>query len=389
MVRRSPPRKIRRSLWQRFLRSRHRVNASPDRVSKRRHLAGERRRQHPPRRRRRRVLRNVPIVDRTTKIHAPTPLYVHISRILIGLLGMAVIIGTITSAIKPPVVSTPIAQKTTSPKPVTTANMALQQKLTESIGRFAGMQAHILVIGSDGSKTAIDADRVLPAASTIKIPILIALFQQVDRGQIKLDEQLTLQKSMVAAGSGELSKSPIGSQFSVQEVAAKMIAISDNTATNMLIDRLGGNAKLNQQFRSWGLVHTSLQNPLPDFAGTNVTSPQELGQLLLGLQGDGVLSATSRQAVLEILRQTQRNTMLPAGINDPQVQVAHKTGELAKTIADVGLVELSNGQTYLLAAMVQRPDNDRRGENLIKQISQVVYAELGGTKSASPSANRR
>jgi beta-lactamase class A len=152
---------------------------------------------------------------------------------------------------------------------------------------------------------------------------------------------------------------------------------------------LGGNANLNLQFRSWGLINTTLESPLPDFAGKNVTSPQELGQLLLGLKGDGVLSATSRQIVLEILRQTQRNTMLPAGINDPQVVVAHKTGELATLVADVGLIEIDNGQTYLLAAMVQRPNNDQRAETLIRQISQMVYAEFGkSTKSATPSTNR-
>jgi beta-lactamase class A len=390
MVRRSPPRKIRHSLWQRFLRRRRRLHATPDQVLKRRQLARENGSKLRPRRRRRVVPTSVPISERTTKIYAPTPLYVHISRLSIGLFGIAVITGTIISAIKPPAISVPVTQKTTSPKPVPTENMVLKQKLTELTGRYAGLQPHLLVIATDGGKTEINANQVLSAASTIKIPVLIALFQQLDRGQIKLDEQLTLQKTMVAEGSGELAKSPIGSQFSVQEVATKMITISDNTATNMLIDRLGGNANLNLQFRSWGLINTTLQSPLPDFAGKNVTSPQELGQLLLGLKGDGVLSATSRQAVLEILRQTQRNTMLPAGINDPQVVVAHKTGELATLVADVGLIEIGNGQTYLLAAMVQRPNNDQRAETLIRQISQTVYAEFGkSAKSATPSTNRR
>jgi beta-lactamase class A len=384
MVRRSPPRKIRHSLWQKFLRRRRRGQAQPHKILKRRQLA-KGKQPRPPRRRRRRVVRQVPIRERTTQIYAPTPLYVHISRLSIGLLGTAVIAGTIMSAIKPPTISTPVTTtKKTAPR-VAPENMVLKQKLTELTSRYPGLQPSFLVIAADGSKTEINANQVLPAASTIKIPLLIALFQQIDRGQIKLDEQLTLQPAMVAEGSGDLAKSPLGSKFSVAEIATKMITISDNTAANMLIDRLGGQEKLNLQFRSWGLLNTTLKAPLPDFAGNNITSPPELGKILLGLKNDGILSATSRLAVLEILHQTQRNTMLPAGINDKQVQVAHKTGELAKLVADVGLVEMSNGQTYLVAAMVQRPDGDQRAEALIRQFSQTVFGELGTKPSTSPS----
>jgi beta-lactamase class A len=382
MVRHSPPRKIRQALWHKVLRRRRqRSHAAPAQVLQRQQLAQERSRQPHAPRRRRRVVKSV---DRTTKIYAPTPFYVHISRLSIGLLGIGVIAGTLMSSINPPLPTPNLsaAKKTTKIAPAAKENMLLQQKLTELTSRYPGFQTHVLLIAANGSKTELDANVVLSAASTIKIPILIALFQQIDRGQIKLDEQLTLQKSMIAAGSGELAQSPVGSKFSVQEVATKMITISDNTATNLLIDRLGGNEKLNLQFRGWGLVNTTLRNALPDFDGKNVTSPSELGKLLLGLKGDGVLSAASRSAVLEILRQTQRNTMLPAGITNKQVKIAHKTGELATIVADAGLVEMSNGQTYLLVAMVQRPANDQRAEALIRQVSQTVFTEFN--KSGQP-----
>jgi beta-lactamase class A len=156
-----------------------------------------------------------------------------------------------------------------------------------------------------------------------------------------------------------------------------MITISDNTAANLLIDRLGGKDKLNLQFRSWGLLNTNLRSPLPDFEGTNVTSSQELVKLLAGLKSEkGVLSASSKQAVLEILRQTKRNTMLPAGIDDDQAKIAHKTGEISTMLADAGLVELTNGQSYLLVAMVQRPSDNQRAELLIRQLSQAMYKDM-------------
>ncbi|HEY9655664.1 MAG TPA: serine hydrolase, partial [Crinalium sp.] len=88
------------------------------------------------------------------------------------------------------------------------------------------------------------------AASTIKVPILVAFFQDVDEGKIRLDERLTMQKELVAGGSGELQGLPVGTQLTALETATKMITISDNTATNMIIARLGGIAALNQRFQS-------------------------------------------------------------------------------------------------------------------------------------------
>ena len=71
-----------------------------------------------------------------------------------------------------------------------------------------------------------------------------------------------------------------GKQFTALETATKMITISDNTATNMLIERLGGAEALNQRFREWGLTQTAIRNVLPDLEGTNTTSAKDLAYLL-------------------------------------------------------------------------------------------------------------
>ncbi len=381
MVSRTPTRKIRHSLWRKLLRRRRRVHAAPAQVLQRREQA-----QTMPKKQRRksRKVRVSASAARSRNSRAqkapsmPVPLYVYVSRCSIILFGVAAIAGTVMSLIKPPV-QISAASKATPPlvKPVAKPeNIALKQSLQTVIDRYPAFQPHLAIVDVNGSVVDVAGAKVLPAASTIKIPILIALFQQIDRGEIKLDEQLTLQKTMLAAGSGTLAKSPAGSKFSVQEVATKMITISDNTAANLLIDRLGGKDKLNLQFRSWGLLHTNIRSPLPDFEGTNVTSPQELVRLLAGLKSEkGVLSASSKQAVLEILRQTKRNTMLPAGIDDNQAKIAHKTGEISTMVADAGLIELANGQSYLLVAMVQRPSDNQRAELLIKQLSQATYKD--------------
>jgi beta-lactamase class A len=390
MVARTPTRKIRHALWRRLFRRRRRVHASPAQVLRRRQQAQNISKKQHRKPRKARVSAQETIRSQNSRAKKavpkavssqPVPLYVHVSRCSIVLFGAAAIGGTVMSIIKPPVAQLSAASKATpllaKPPVAKPENLALKQSLQTVIDRYPGFQPHVAIVDVQGRVVDVAGATVVPAASTIKIPILIALFQQIDRGEIKLDEQLTLQKSMLAAGSGSLAKSPVGSKFSIQEVATKMIAISDNTAANLLIDRLGGKEQLNLQFRSWGLSQTNLRSPLPDFAGTNITTAQELVKLLAGLKSEqGILSASSKQAVLEMLRQTKRNTMLPAGIDDDQAQIAHKTGEISAMVADAGVVELVNGQSYLLVAMVQRPSDNQRAEVLIKQLSQAVFQNV-------------
>ena len=207
------------------------------------------------------------------------------------------------------------------------------------------------------------------------MPILIAFFQDVDAGKIRLDEMLTMQQDMVAGGSGNLQYKPAGTQSAALEVATKMITISDNTATNMLIARLGGMEALNQRFRNWGLTNTIIRNQLPDLEGTNTTSPKELGNLMAIVSQGNLVSMPSRDIMLDILRRTQRDTLLPSGLGTG-ARIYHKTGDIGTMLADTGLVALPTGKRYIAAVMVQRPNNDPRAEKLISSISSAAYQEF-------------
>jgi beta-lactamase class A len=210
------------------------------------------------------------------------------------------------------------------------------------------------------------------SASTIKVPILVAFFQDVDDGKIRLDEPLTMQPEMIAAGSGDLQYKQAGTQYTALEVATKMITISDNTATNMIITRLGGAAALNARFRSWGLSATSINSPLPDVEGTNTTSPKDLGSLMSLVNQGKLVSLRSRDRLLDIMQRTQTNSLLPQGLGAGAI-IAHKTGNIGSLLADVGLVDMPTGKRYLVAVMVKRPHNDATAEELIRQISRTVY----------------
>jgi beta-lactamase class A len=236
-----------------------------------------------------------------------------------------------------------------------------------------------------GAYIDVGGDKAFSAASTIKLPVLVAFFQAVDAGQVRLDETLVMRKDLVASESGVMQYQPVGTKFSALETADYMITISDNTATNMLIDRLGGIAALNQRFKSWGLNQINLRNPLPDLQGTNTVTPKDLSTLLLKIGQGDLLTPRSRDLALDILRRTVTKTLLPPGLGEGST-ISHKTGDIASVVGDSGLIGMPNGQRYVATIFVKRPHNDPRAQELIRQISKLSYQALStASRSAPPS----
>ncbi len=218
----------------------------------------------------------------------------------------------------------------------------------------------------------INGDATFPSASTIKVPILVAFFQDLDAGKIRLDEVLTLRRELVVTGSGEMQYQPPGTRFTVLDTVTKMITISDNTATSMMIARLGGMNALNQRFRSWGLRSTALRSPLPDLQGTNTTSARDMALLMTQISQGDLISLRSRDRMLDIMRQTENRSQLSQGLG-PGATIAHKTGDIGGMIGDVGLIDLPNGKRYAAAVLVKRSYNDDQAYEFASQISKVVY----------------
>ncbi|KAM3097491.1 serine hydrolase [Phormidesmis sp. 146-35] len=307
------------------------------------------------------------------------------TRLLILGVGVGVIAGTILSVWDPAShftagASSEKTEVTSTPPVSETPTLQLGQEITPLktqiqtlVAQQPQLTAGMMVVDLDtNAYFNLNAATPLPCASTIKLPILVAFFQDVDAGKIRLDEMLTMRPDLVATESGDMQYQPPGTQFSALETATKMITISDNTATNLLIDRLGGKDALNQRFQSWGLMTTSIRNLLPDVEGTNMSSSQDL-VLLLGLVSNGkLLSMRSRDRLLEIMRQTVTDTLLPSGLGEGAT-IAHKTGNIGGMTGDVGLVDMPSGKRYLIGVMVKRPRNDDQGEELIRQASRITY----------------
>jgi beta-lactamase class A len=222
-----------------------------------------------------------------------------------------------------------------------------------------------------GNYLDINGQKSFSAASTIKLPILMALFQAVDSGKVKLDETLTVRRDLIASGSGKLQNSP-GAKLNLLRTATLMIAISDNTATNMIIDRLGGKQALNSKFSSWGLRKTVIRRQLGDFAGMNTTSPADLVRLSALIAKHQLISESSRSKVIDILNQTENRKFLRAGLGQG-AGIAHKTGTLGRLIGDAGIVEMPNGKLYLAGIFVKRSFNDLRARDFVQQVSKLTY----------------
>ncbi|MBW4488948.1 MAG: class A beta-lactamase-related serine hydrolase [Trichocoleus desertorum ATA4-8-CV12] len=332
------------------------------------------------------------------------------TRLLILGLGIGVIAGTLLSTLDPSRFMAGASQTAINAKSPTeqqaklgnSAKPPMPLKLSQESAplkaeiqgltrQTSGLTPGVFLIDLDTS-TYVDLNgtAVFPAASTIKVPVLVAFFQDVDAGKIRLDEPLTMKPELIGSGSGDMQYQPPGTKFSALETADRMITISDNTATNMLIARLGGVAALNQRFQSWGLTATVIHNALPDLQGTNTTSPRDLATLMAWVNQGDLVSMRSRDRMLDIMRRTVTDTLLPRGLGEGAT-IAHKTGDIGSLIGDVGLIDMPNGKRYVITALVKRPFNDGQASELIRQISRVTYNNLsqagGAVNGTVPGVN--
>jgi len=266
------------------------------------------------------------------------------------------------------------------PFALTQPDTLLSQKLA-LLTAVPRLRTGLFVLDLDrGRYVAQGSKDAYPAASTIKLPILLALLQDIDRGLVSWNEKLTLTPPIKVSGSGFLQYRPLGSQFRIWEVAGLMITDSDNTATEMLIRRLGGRERLNQRFLWWGLTQTALRAQLPDIEGQNTTSPQDLAIVLRYLDRSLGLELATRDRAMDILTRVENRSLLPTGLVkvEPTARIAHKTGTIGKALGDAGIINLPNGRRYILVALVERPREDSRARTLIQNISTQV-AQLWST----------
>ncbi len=198
------------------------------------------------------------------------------------------------------------------------------------------------------------------AASTIKLAVLVALFRAVDAGQLHLDGTRVLGRADKVGGSGVLSGLHDGLALTLHDLAYLMIAISDNTASNLLIDAVGGLEAVNAAIRDLGLADTTLGRkfygrPARGDERENVTTAADLAALLAAILAGRAAGPAASNRMLALLRAQQRRDRL-ARFLPPSVAYAGKSGSLPGMALDAGIIFAPAGPLIVAALAGGLPD---------------------------------
>jgi beta-lactamase class A len=260
-------------------------------------------------------------------------------------------------------------------EPVRILRERLEKEIREIAANVDGVLGVTVVDLATGDRLSLHGDVVFTQASAIKLPILVELMRQVDKGEQDLDQLVTLAASDIVPGSGVLQQlTPSKVSLSLRDVATLMVTVSDNTATNMIIDRVGM-ANVTAEMTRLGLTATRLQRKMQDRTAweenrENLSTPNEQARLLELLHQGEILSEKSRaeiDRILAIPKPGQIRTLLPEGTN-----VVHKTGSLTGVVVDVGIVYLPD-RPFIVSAMGNWLADPEEGQKAIARIALAAY----------------
>lgn len=250
----------------------------------------------------------------------------------------------------------------------------LQADLNRMAASYDGVMGVFVKDLRTGETFAVNTDTVFPQASSIKIPILIALMRQAQDGKLNLGERVEIHQAGLVGGSGVLQFfSDGGSAVSLRDLAVLMVALSDNSATNLIIDRVGMN-NVNTMLDRLGLNQTRLARKMIDIDAErsereNRSTPRQMATLLEMLNTGKLLDAEHTKMALEIL-EYPKDSPLHAGVPDT-ITVAEKPGSLNGAQCDSGIVFLS-GRPYVISVMTTF--NPGNGDAAIASVSARVFS---------------
>jgi beta-lactamase class A len=230
-----------------------------------------------------------------------------------------------------------------------------------------------------GRALDLRADEVFPSASVIKVPILVELLARAETGELRLEDRATLQDAEKVPGSGVLSMLHAGLELTLEDLAHLMITVSDNTASNMLIERLGCD-RINARLAGLGLRKTQLQRKFYDFEARekgfdNWATAGELADLLVGIERRIVVSAAACEKMLAIMRKQQFDGKIPR-LLPPDTPVANKTGSISTASHDIGVIYAPAGP-IALAVLTRDIPEAAVAESAIRQIARLAYCYWG------------
>jgi beta-lactamase class A len=265
----------------------------------------------------------------------------------------------------------------------------LWQKLEASIDQvdqhLDGVMGVAIEDLTTGEHYFLREDEVFAQASSIKITVLANLYLQAQQGKLKLTDLYTVQSSDLVPDSDIMNGlTPGVTRVTLRDLATMMVAVSDNAATNVLIDRVGMQ-NVNAMLDSLGLPHTRLRRKMMDLEAAkqgreNISTPREMSTLLDAIYHGKVLNKESTEDFFKMLS-TNKSSFIPRDL-PPDLKVANKPGELEAVRNDSGVVFVE-GRPYVICVMTAFLRNERDGEEAISRVSLEAWRMFDRLSRAS------
>jgi beta-lactamase class A len=236
----------------------------------------------------------------------------------------------------------------------------------------------------------VNARQRFHAASTMKVPVMIQLFRDLDAHRVALDDSIPVTntfRSIVDTSTYQLDKADdsdstlyarVGGKASIRELVELMETVSSNLATNLLIARVGA-PRANSTAHELGadsiVVLRGVEDGKAYRAGrNNTTTARDLGVLMAAIAQNRAASPAACREMLAILSRQHFKEGIPAGLPAGPL-VYHKTGWIGKVVYhDAAIVELSGGRRYVLVVLTGGIEKDEDAYKLVSDISQMIYA---------------
>ena len=238
-----------------------------------------------------------------------------------------------------------------------------------------------IAISTDEGTIQLNADQQVRAASVVKVPIMIEAFRQVEAGSVDPDQQIDIDEGSKVGGCGVIKYLTRSNRFTFRNLLELMVIVSDNTAANLVLDKVGMNS-VNQLFEQLGCRNTQIERKFMDAeaieAGRdNYTSASDMVTLLKVIgETNALISQSSRSQMLDILSRQQFRQKLPC-YSDPDsgVRFYNKTGEIPGVEHDVAIVQRGKARIYA-AVLTQGWQNNGMAQQYLAEIGKHLIAYM-------------
>jgi beta-lactamase class A len=235
----------------------------------------------------------------------------------------------------------------------------------------------------EDSGYGIRPDEQFFAASTIKIPIMVAVYRKVDEGELEFSQQIEIKEEDWAAGAGWLQWEKAGTRQTVGDLLILMMTQSDNVAANALVRTVGGADHVNEVARSMGAENTLLYQKVSSERGVvpaldNRSTPRDMASMMQQIAEGEAASQKSCGYMIDLMHENGLDWWLDEGL-PPGVDAANKAGWLYRVYDEVGIVE-NDDRRYVIAILSKHGEAEvQQGQDLIKNLSSAVWESQKGS----------